>query len=252
MEVHAHSHTARKKWTHYFWEFLMLFLAVFCGFLAENIREHSIEHQREKQYMVTLLEDLKRDTAQFKRLKDYFTIIGERRDSLIRYLKPPVQNDKVLEYYRETTIITSIVSYAYNDRTIEQLRQSGNFRLIRKTEIADSLTTYDNRMRNTFAKNYNVLWENRIKLKNDLNAIIDNNSYEYFKSYTGKADEDSLRQKNLWPLQLVTNDSKLLINFYNAALLQRGYMHDLINWTERMKLSAENLILLVQKEYHLG
>ena len=27
MEVHAHTHTARKKWTHYFWEFLMLFLA---------------------------------------------------------------------------------------------------------------------------------------------------------------------------------------------------------------------------------
>ena len=31
MEVHHHpiaigSHTARKKWTHYFWEFLMLFL----------------------------------------------------------------------------------------------------------------------------------------------------------------------------------------------------------------------------------
>ena len=24
MEIHAHSHTARKKWTHYFWEFLML------------------------------------------------------------------------------------------------------------------------------------------------------------------------------------------------------------------------------------
>ena len=25
MEVHAHSHTERKKWTHYLWEFLMLF-----------------------------------------------------------------------------------------------------------------------------------------------------------------------------------------------------------------------------------
>jgi len=39
MEVHAHTHipTSReKKWTHYFWEFLMLFLAVFCGFLAET------------------------------------------------------------------------------------------------------------------------------------------------------------------------------------------------------------------------
>ena len=58
MEVHAHTHTARKKWTHYFWEFLMLFLAVFCGFLAENQREHMVEHQREKQYMESLLSDL--------------------------------------------------------------------------------------------------------------------------------------------------------------------------------------------------
>ena len=35
MEVHAHTHTVdpdshrgRKKWTHYLWEFLMLFLAL--------------------------------------------------------------------------------------------------------------------------------------------------------------------------------------------------------------------------------
>ena len=44
MEVHAHTHTSRKKWTHYFWEFLMLFLAVFCGFLAEYQLEHIIEN----------------------------------------------------------------------------------------------------------------------------------------------------------------------------------------------------------------
>jgi heme/copper-type cytochrome/quinol oxidase subunit 3 len=65
MEVHSHSHTPRKKWTHYFWEFLMLFLAVFCGFLAEYQLEHVIEHQREKQYMQSMIEDLKSDTAMF-------------------------------------------------------------------------------------------------------------------------------------------------------------------------------------------
>ena len=65
MEVHAHTHTARKKWTHYIWEFLMLFLAVFCGFLAENQREHLVEHQREKQYMRSMMEDLMLDTAEF-------------------------------------------------------------------------------------------------------------------------------------------------------------------------------------------
>ena len=70
MEVHHHSHTAdpdshrgRKKWTHYFWEFLMLFLAVFCGFLAEYQLEHRIESDREKVYIKNLYEDLRSDTV---------------------------------------------------------------------------------------------------------------------------------------------------------------------------------------------
>ena len=63
MEVHAHAHTSRKKWTHYFWEFLMLFLAVFCGFLAEYQLEHVIENQREEKYVKSLIQDLKTDTA---------------------------------------------------------------------------------------------------------------------------------------------------------------------------------------------
>ena len=41
----------------------MLFLAVFCGFFAENQREHMIEHQREKRYMASMLEDLRADTT---------------------------------------------------------------------------------------------------------------------------------------------------------------------------------------------
>ena len=41
MEVHHHTHPdshrdhGKKNWKTYFWEFLMLFLAVFCSFLAE-------------------------------------------------------------------------------------------------------------------------------------------------------------------------------------------------------------------------
>src|SRR4030088_31864 len=65
MEVPHHPHTERKKWTNYLWEFLMLFLAVFAGFLAENQREHYVERQREKQYMQSLLGDLAADTARF-------------------------------------------------------------------------------------------------------------------------------------------------------------------------------------------
>jgi hypothetical protein len=76
MEVHAHSHTPRKKWTHYFWEFLMLFLAVFAGFLAENQREHYVEHLREKQFINSLINDVKVDTARLNRLIENRNIVS--------------------------------------------------------------------------------------------------------------------------------------------------------------------------------
>src|SRR5215468_8396710 len=58
----AHRGPRRKKFTH-FWDFLMLFLAVFAGFLAENVRERFAEHRMAKQFARSLLTDLKADTA---------------------------------------------------------------------------------------------------------------------------------------------------------------------------------------------
>src|SRR6476620_11729667 len=67
MESHAHHiHKAPGQgWKHYFFEFLMLFLAVFAGFLAENWREHIVERKREKEYIRSMIEDLKTDMSYF-------------------------------------------------------------------------------------------------------------------------------------------------------------------------------------------
>ena len=107
MEVHHHSHTSdsashgsRKKWTHYLWEFLMLFLAVFCGFLAENQREHYIEHQRERQYMQSLLEDLQTDTATINEVRNRALTQIAFLDSLIELGNHlPVEGDDINKLY---------------------------------------------------------------------------------------------------------------------------------------------------------
>jgi hypothetical protein len=49
MEVHHHSHTARKKWTHFFWEFFMLFLAV----SLHNLRAIVNELRSDNYYMLS-------------------------------------------------------------------------------------------------------------------------------------------------------------------------------------------------------
>jgi hypothetical protein len=48
MEVHHHPdiHHKPKKWKEYFLEFLMIFLAVTLGFIAENLREHLTERAK--------------------------------------------------------------------------------------------------------------------------------------------------------------------------------------------------------------
>ena len=99
MEVHAHTHTPRKKWTHYFWEFLMLFLAVTLGFFVENQREHFIEHQRAKHFAASLYDDLHADTAEILTNRIYIKNLFLAIDSVLVELDKPgdLQNDTILQ-----------------------------------------------------------------------------------------------------------------------------------------------------------
>ena len=60
MEVHHHPdlHHEKKAWKEYILEGLMIFLAVFMGFIAESLREHIGDRDREKSYMESLVKDL--------------------------------------------------------------------------------------------------------------------------------------------------------------------------------------------------
>jgi len=147
MEVHQHTHTPRKKWTHYFWEFLMLFLAVFCGFLAENQREHFIEHKRERQYIESFIEDLKSDTGNYNRQIRFRTISQKRADSLIILLLSPERNKHVDSIYVCVERVGRGTLFLYNDRTIQQLKNSGGMRLIRSQVASDLIMNYDQLVR---------------------------------------------------------------------------------------------------------
>src|SRR5258705_12153066 len=99
MEVHPHSHTERKKWTHYFWEFFMLFLAVTLGFFVENEREHYIEHSREKQYMLSLVNDLTEDVEILETHITHHATRGRQMDTLISLLKNKPEQEQYNRVY---------------------------------------------------------------------------------------------------------------------------------------------------------
>jgi len=150
MEVHAHSHTPGKKWTHYFWEFFMLFLAVTLGFLVENLREHFVEHQREKQFIQSLFNDIKADTANLTRIINARTVKEHSLDSLSYLMNSVSPGDFAKRIYFYAAPIARTLPYRFlpNDGTMQQLKNSGGLRLIRKHSVVDSIAKYDVNVRN--------------------------------------------------------------------------------------------------------
>jgi hypothetical protein len=144
MEVHHHGHVHhQKKWKEYLFQFFMLFLAVFCGFLAENQREHFIEHQREKKFIRSLVQDLKADT---NRLQTYITMRAQKKiymDSLTHLLNSEMHKQMGNETYYYARQVFNAAPFVSTDGTLQQLKNAGNLRLINKTEVVDSILAYD-------------------------------------------------------------------------------------------------------------
>ena len=125
----------------------MLFLAVFCGFLAENQREHYVEHRREIQYIKSFIEDLKSDTSNYNRQIRFRTISQKRADSLVLLLLSPERNKHVDSIYVCVERVGRGNLFLYSDRTIQQLKNSGGMRLIRNQGASDQIMKYDQLVR---------------------------------------------------------------------------------------------------------
>ena len=149
MEVHHHSHHAdsgshrgRKKWTHYFWEFLMLFLAVTLGFFVENKREHYIEALRAKEFARTLVADIASDTANMTYIKNRILSQVRNIDSLVAYLKKHKQDEiRNIDLYA-LTILDRYPAYRWSRSTLEQIKNSGSLRYFGDTMV-QHISVYD-------------------------------------------------------------------------------------------------------------
>ena len=245
MEVHAHSHTERKKWTHYFWEFLMLFLAVFCGFLAENQREHMIENKREKQYIVSLVRDVEMDIESLKQSSTARKKYINYYDSLVLLLKQDTK-DNLNDIYYYARFLLRMTQFNYHDRTIEQMKNSGSLRLIKSKEAADSITIYDNEIIER------MLYQQEIELK-FRNDILTNNIGKIFNGHVWNEmvnEGSSISRPSGFP-DLITNDPAVINDFIVQVVTLKTAYRVTNSVIEKTIQTAENLIVYLKKEYHL-
>ena len=259
MEVHSHTHTAvpdpstnsghrgRKKWTHYLWEFLMLFLAVYCGFLAENFREHKVEKAREKEYIKTMISDLQEDTASLNNIMNIRKRKGIELDSLIYLLNAPEIKEYGAELYFYGRVINRMGVFTCTDRTIEQMRNAGAFRLIRNDVAASGIVAYYSAINkiNFFETSTTQEAENftRSDSKMLFNALV------FETMVNDKTNNDVIKPTG--NPQLITYDKSTILNATSTLHYLQTSRRNLQLQSASLKESALKLIELLRKEYHL-
>jgi hypothetical protein len=256
MEVHAHSHTERKKWTHYFWEFLMLFLAVFCGFLAEYQLEHMIEKDREKQYMQSMLKDLEKDTLSINRAIAGNTSILKGLDTLLNLIASP-ENDKV----NQKSLFLYSVKYTYwfftvefSDLTLSQLKNGGGYRLIKNNKVAAGITEYAQGLefcRYQFAELNQYFHKYEETQKKIINWSLAKKAYDWLNKDMKNMLHPMEEIENLVPAgnYILSNASGYLPQYYGEILFYSSAMENLHTYFEKQKQKAISLSQLIREKY---
>jgi len=243
MEVHHHSHTPRKKWTHYLWEFLMLFLAVFCGFLAEYQLEHIIENQREEKYIASFIEDLKADTVKINQVLRASIEQQRGLDTLMKILKEPGFVNKADKFDKYGANIFPLIVFYQTDRTLQQLKNAGGLRLIRSQAASDSIIAYDNMIKEV---------EEQEEDLHDANQQVTTLAVQIFDFNSPGAP---WIDRTLVPvpkkLNLLTTDPAKLGEFFNTVLGFKVTSSVYCDMLEVLKDNAEHQIIFLEKKYHL-
>ena len=142
----------------------MLFLAVFCGFIAENIREHKIEKHRSEELAKSFYQELKDDSVAIHNVM----VIRSRKDSALSYL---------LKYFKDSSINSGSRDFALNfsygivtlspglfepkDAILEQLKNSGSLRYFKNLNLQKltgqlSVAIADLKQRNEIETRYSL------------------------------------------------------------------------------------------------
>ncbi|MCB0371077.1 MAG: hypothetical protein KDD45_17075 [Bdellovibrionales bacterium] len=223
----------------------MLFLAVFCGFLAEYQLEHKIEKDREKQFIGSLLADLQDDKevlqTMIKSEQSGITML----DTLISLLNNPAlakQNGDQL--YLVSRKGPRYIPFANNNRTFDQLRNSGGFRLIRYQEASNRIMDYYNQF-------------------SLLRLLEDNYNHEFdnYKNIAAKVlDPEILRRQEKDDGEIMRSSDNPVLRTYDKEVLKEMSFHTLqMNGSRRSKLliletlktNAEDLTAFLKTKYHL-
>jgi hypothetical protein len=251
MEVHHHSHSARKKWTHYIWEFLMLFLAVFCGFLAEYKLEHTIEHQREKVSAIQLLDEINSVDNEIPDATASVKFKETVCDSMLALLKGQHTGNKQWQKIYAYCAVADIYSFLRCTSTaVDQLKNSGSIRYFGNATLVNAFLAYVKELDDvSFIQQDLINYYNQQFTPFLIKNFDRERATTLYSRYNLSADSIANYKEEAIPSYL-SGDPHPDIELKNH-LFYIWHSYGLAGRYATLSTRAQTLIQLLKKEYHL-
>ena len=234
-----------RNWKGYFLEFIMLFLAISLGFMADNFREKISERTKEKEYIQSMVEDVEEDRINITKVTNINSQRIRYLDSLLNicfnYSSTNRDKLKLNQYFSH--VLTHPEFIAPTELTMQQLKNAGGMRLIKSKEAINEIIRYDT------------------KLKKIANQQL------YYQNYQNKAINLGTKIFNLQNLvialknpinnltpedfELIAEDKLKLKELGNSVAMYKGIIEYYVILLKEMDKQGEVLIQTLEREYKL-
>ncbi len=215
------------------------------GFIAESIREHITERSREREYIQGFISNVETDTARLAGVLNFDHQQVQGIDSFLLLAHAPMaDNNNRRKFYRLfVTHLYSSATFKSSDATLQQLKNTGDYRLIIRDHAADSLAQYDSDINGIYTEGaiYDAYFKEIISRLDELVDMTVFTDTTYIKG--GKWTDK--------PLPLLNDPVKLRVLFnkvFDFRIITKAYAEDHI--APELE-NAKRLIAFLKKEYDI-
>ena len=194
-----------------------------------------------------MIDDVIKDTIDLSGDIRWWRTHLERVDTILKELDKPEANRNAIVLYRCVSYMRRYNGFEYHDRTIDQLKNAGFFRLFRKKDVADTLMEYDARIKRTLLnieEGSNQIYYN---LNFFQNRIVDSRFFFTISTYFNL---DSLFIIHPEVFRIKEKEKGDAFEYANHLQYYKGNMALRIYIMQELLHYARATISLISREYH--
>jgi hypothetical protein len=166
---------------------------------------------------------------------------------LIFFKNPAAFSDKLPFRFYINTNLEQI--YMPLEPTLQQLKGSGNLRLLRKKLVLDSILIYDSKINGAYLNQTNYVVEFNKRLIQLQEKVFEDNNFNLFLNDVFNENENN--DDAVYDIKLFTKDNDKIMEMSNLYINAKATDVFYIGTLKSRKNEAKKLIALIKKEYHL-